>query len=124
MRPTSNDDMWSDDFWSVGPIEPTIVTSRPSRIQTNPSAPTTSQCQCDQGSRSSRLGTFVSMVVALTLVQRIGHRSSCVCISPRINFAAGEIESRVSELRDQLVAQSPGDSLRARLGAELLHRLA
>ena len=43
-------------------IEPTIVTSRPSRIQTVPSPMTTSQWKRDHGSRSSRAGMFVSIV--------------------------------------------------------------
>ena len=42
-------------------IEPTIATSRPSRIQTVPSPMTTIQWKRDQGSRSSRAGTRVSM---------------------------------------------------------------
>ena len=41
---------------------PTMVTSRPSRIQTVPSPITIIQCQRDQGSRSSRAGTFVVTV--------------------------------------------------------------
>ena len=43
-------------------MAPTMVTSSPSRIQTVPSPITTSQCQRDQGSRSSRPGIRVSMV--------------------------------------------------------------
>ena len=43
-------------------IWPTIVTSRPSRIQTVPSPIMTIQCQRDHGSRSSRAGTLVLMV--------------------------------------------------------------
>jgi hypothetical protein len=41
---------------------PTIVTSRPSMIQTVPRPITIIQCQRDQGSRSSRAGTFVVTV--------------------------------------------------------------
>src|SRR3954447_16485137 len=41
---------------------PTTVTSRPSRIHTVPSPMTIVQCQRDQGSRSNRAGTDVSMV--------------------------------------------------------------
>ena len=43
-------------------IEPTMVTSSPSRIHTVPSPRTTSQCQRDQGSRSIRAGMLVLMV--------------------------------------------------------------
>ncbi|MGC0426406.1 hypothetical protein RKD32_002761 [Streptomyces sp. SAI-195] len=41
---------------------PTIVTSRPSRIQTVPRPITIIQCQRDQGSRSRRAGTAVVTV--------------------------------------------------------------
>ena len=41
---------------------PTIVTSRPSRIQTVPRPITIIQCHRDQGSRSRRAGTFVVTV--------------------------------------------------------------
>jgi hypothetical protein len=44
------------------PTLPTIVTSRPSRIQTVPSPITTIQWKRDHGSRSSRDGTLVSIV--------------------------------------------------------------
>ena len=44
---------------SRSPIEPTIVTSSPSRIHTVPSPMTTIQCQRAHGSRSSRPGMFV-----------------------------------------------------------------
>ena len=44
-------------------IEPTIVTSRPSRIHTVPRPITTIQWKRDHGSRSSRAGIFVSMVL-------------------------------------------------------------
>ena len=44
--------------------EPTIVTSRPSRIQTVPRPMTTSQWKRDHGSRSSRAGISVSIVSA------------------------------------------------------------
>jgi len=43
-------------------IEPTIVTSRPSRIQTVPKPIRIRQCQRDHGSRSSRAGMLVSIV--------------------------------------------------------------
>ena len=50
-------------FAEIAPaIEPTIVTSRPSRIQTVPSPTTIRQCHLDRGSRSSRAGMFVSIV--------------------------------------------------------------
>jgi hypothetical protein len=45
------------------PIAPTIVTARPSRIQTVPSPPTTIQCHFDHGRRSIRAGMFVVMVL-------------------------------------------------------------
>jgi hypothetical protein len=41
---------------STPPMEPTRVTSSPSRIQATPSAITTRQCQRDHGRRSSRAG--------------------------------------------------------------------
>jgi len=43
---------------------PTIVTSRPSRIQTAPRPITTIQWKRDQGSLSNRAGTRVSIVAA------------------------------------------------------------
>ena len=43
-------------------IVPTIVTSRPSRIQTVPSPTSTIQCQRAHGNRSSRAGILVSMI--------------------------------------------------------------
>ena len=49
-------------------MEPTIVTSRPSRIQTVPSPITTSQCQRAHGSRSSRAGMSVVMRPVSTLM--------------------------------------------------------
>src|SRR3954449_3364997 len=47
--------------FSASDIDPTIVTSRPSRIHTVPSPMTTSQCHFAQGRRSSRAGTAVVM---------------------------------------------------------------
>ena len=47
-------------------IEPTIVTSRPSRIQTVPSPITTSQWKRAHGRRSSRAGISVSTVSVVT----------------------------------------------------------
>ncbi len=47
-------------------IEPTIATSRPSRIQTVASPMKTIQWKREQGSRSSRAGTRVSMVPSYT----------------------------------------------------------
>src|SRR6185436_9177275 len=44
---------------STLPIEPTIVTSRPSSTQATPSAITMRQCQRDQGRRSSRAGMLL-----------------------------------------------------------------
>jgi hypothetical protein len=41
---------------SLAPIEPTIVTSRPSRIQAVPSPAMMRQWKLDQGSLSSRAG--------------------------------------------------------------------
>src|SRR6202020_1235108 len=46
-------------------IEPTIVTSSPSRIQTVPRPIRIFQCQRDHGSRSSRAGMSVSIVPRL-----------------------------------------------------------
>src|SRR5581483_6080310 len=55
-------------------IDPTIVTSRPSRIQTVPSPATTSQWNLDHGSRSRRPGMSVSIVcrsaVAVAVLMR------------------------------------------------------
>ena len=44
---------------SASDIEPTMVTSSPSRIHTVPRPSTTNQCQRLQGSRSSRAGISV-----------------------------------------------------------------
>jgi len=50
-------------FAEIAPaIDPTIVTSRPSRIHTVPSPTRIFQCQRDQGRRSSRAGMLVSIV--------------------------------------------------------------
>src|SRR5262245_20462008 len=46
-------------------IEPTIVTSSPSRIQTAPRPITTRQWKLDHGSRSSRPGMLVSIVAVV-----------------------------------------------------------
>src|SRR5438270_7272925 len=46
-------------FSSTAEIEPTIVTSSPSRIQVMPSEMTTSQCHRLQGRRSILVGMFV-----------------------------------------------------------------
>src|SRR4051812_17087509 len=51
-------------------IEPTIVTSSPSRIQTVPSPTTTRQWNFAQGSRSSRAGIFVVIVPVDASMQR------------------------------------------------------
>ena len=51
---------------SAGPIDPTIVTSRPSRIQVIPSATSTSIWKRLNGSRSSRAG--MSVVIAAPCV--------------------------------------------------------
>ena len=48
---------------SVGARKPMIVTSSPSRIQTIPSPITTRQWKLDHGSRSSRAGIRVSIVL-------------------------------------------------------------
>ena len=47
-------------------IEPTMVTSRPSRIQTVPSPTTIIQWNFDHGNRSSRAGMSVVMVPVCT----------------------------------------------------------
>ena len=47
---------------------PTMVTSRPSRIQTPPRPMTTRQWNRDHGSRSSRAGMCVSIVPVWTLL--------------------------------------------------------
>src|SRR3712207_6258789 len=44
------------------PMAPTMVTARPSRIQTVPRPMITIQCHLDQGNRSIRAGMFVSIV--------------------------------------------------------------
>jgi hypothetical protein len=46
---------------SRSPIEPMIVTSSPSRIQTVPNPMITIQCHFAQGRRSRRAGTLVSI---------------------------------------------------------------
>ena len=63
-------------------IEPTIVTSRPSRIHTVPSPIRILQCQRDQGRRSSRAGMLVSTVPSSPAVDSIVAicRTSC-CVT-------------------------------------------
>src|SRR4051812_4864256 len=56
-----------DDF-RASDIEPTIVTSRPSRIQTVPSPITMTQCHRAQGSRSSLAGMSVLIWPVSTLL--------------------------------------------------------
>jgi hypothetical protein len=68
-------------------MAPTIVTSSPSRIQTVPSPITTSQCQRDQGSRSSRPGIRVSMVPVGTSLTRI---SWPLCLAVAVTRAGAE----------------------------------
>src|SRR5581483_1680445 len=65
---------------STAPSAPTIVTSRPSRIHVTPKAVTTSQCQRDHGSRSSRWGMLVWM--GSREVARLGARSGCPAMPP------------------------------------------
>jgi hypothetical protein len=55
---------------STPPIDPTIVTSRPSSTQAMPSASTTRQCQRDQGSRSRRAGMSLVVRIARTISAR------------------------------------------------------
>jgi hypothetical protein len=58
---------------SRAPIAPTIVTARPSRIQTVPRPMMIIQCQRDQGSRSSRDGMRVlTMSPASALMTHAG----------------------------------------------------
>ena len=72
---------------------PTIVTSRPSRIQTVPSPISTIQCQRAHGSRSSRAGIFVSMM-------RPSVMDSVTCRSPSwIATAACSLSGRRGETR-------------------------
>lgn len=51
---------------SASDIDPTMVTSSPSRIQTVPRPITINQCQRTQGSRSRRAGMFVVIVPVST----------------------------------------------------------
>src|SRR4051812_48414373 len=53
---------------SRGAMLPTMVTSRPSRIQTVPRPITIVQCQRDHGRRSSRPGTEVLIVFVGALI--------------------------------------------------------
>src|SRR3954453_19444682 len=53
------------------PSAPTIVTARPSRIQTVPSPMTIIQCHRDQGRRSIRAGMSVSIVRRATLLAAV-----------------------------------------------------
>src|SRR6202042_693237 len=58
-------------------IEPTIVTSRPSRIQTVPSPTRIRQCQLAHGSLSKRAGMLVSIVPSSwLLVERVAVASA------------------------------------------------
>src|SRR3954462_6110256 len=52
--------------FNASDIEPTMVTSSPSRIQTVPRPITISQCQRVHGNRSSRAGMSVVMVPVST----------------------------------------------------------
>ena len=61
-------------------IDPTMVTSSPSRIHTVPSPITTSQCQRLHGSRSSRAG----MSVVIRPVSTAGHRAQASPASRRV----------------------------------------
>src|SRR3954447_37454 len=54
--------------FSASDIDPTMVTSSPSRIHTVPSPTTTSQWNRDHGSRSSRAGMSVVMRPVSTLM--------------------------------------------------------
>src|SRR3954452_6538340 len=61
---------------SRGAIEPTIVTSSPSRIQTAPSPITTRQWKLDHGRRSRRPGMLVSIVAVWALKVRRGYHGA------------------------------------------------
>src|SRR4051794_40178639 len=65
---------------------PTIVTSRPSRIQTVPSPITTIQWNRDQGSRSSRAGTLVSIVSSMAILRF----PESALVNRRFGYGAGD----------------------------------
>ena len=88
---------------------PTIVTSRPSRIQTAPSPTTTSQCQRAQGSRSMRAGMFVSMVRSSTGPDAMA--TSCQ-LTHRRTPAVHETGANGSGSRRRAVASRPARSHR------------
>src|SRR6201994_1587384 len=71
------------------PIEPMIVTSRPSRIQTVPRPMTTIQWNFDQGRRSRRAGTLVSIVAPSAV---IGDRLPTVGVGQSDGRVAGRRE--------------------------------
>src|SRR5215217_4928128 len=81
------------------PMAPTIVTARPSRIQTVPSPMMTIQCQRDHGKRSRRAGIWVSIV-------RRGAAASAAISSPpgsdfrrgSFRFAGGCKRARFSDM--------------------------
>src|SRR5581483_2664232 len=92
-----------------GAIEPTIVTSSPSRIQTVPSPMTTSQWNFAHGSRSSRAGMFVLIRPVSTLALSplmwivnddpttavtLGFVVSCRLLGHRYRFEADEATMR------------------------------
>src|SRR3954469_1370547 len=69
--------------FSASDIDPTIVTSSPSRIQTVPSPRRTSQCHLAHGSRYSRAGTLVLIVSLFPLVLAVAAPSAMARLSPR-----------------------------------------
>ena len=79
-------------FAEIAPaIDPTIVTSSPSRIHTVPSPIRILQCQRDQGRRSSRAGILVSIVPRRpdgdAIVAICRSSSSGLCGSPTLPSA-------------------------------------
>jgi len=101
-------------FAEVAPaIDPTIVTSRPSRIHTVPSPTRIFQCQRDQGRRSSRAGMLVSIVPSYVSVAAPRHHLKSFCAmrpaSGKIAFAGGTFD-RAAHQRDDGTAERLRDA--------------
>ena len=80
-------------------IEPTSVTSKPSRIQVIPRPMTTSQCQRLQGSRSSRFGMFVLTALPVAPPHLLPLQPARTAHPPRPRSAMGTMGIRRRRVR-------------------------
>src|SRR5215213_8372812 len=95
-----------------GPIAPTMVTARPSRIHTVPSPTMTIQCHLDHGKRSMRAGMSVSIVRNVVV-------SAAIWRSPptsrgTVRLAGYPLRTDPHELAVSTVTFSAGDAHRLR----------